>query len=199
MWSGYCAPTTCELPRAESPATTPRRRVSDRSVSEDGHGWPERAQRVAQDVGWSQDADPTGWPGTSAANGRVAAIRGVFCNGYPGHGGPLTARAAAVRTSISRGRGPHTPGYRSLVRAWPTRPLARCRGSRPIRRLGAQPQDFGHGRSSRRHPGCDRGHPVPIICAPVARRSFRERQAYAVLVSCAFQANCPTVLIRAGT
>ena len=56
------------------------------------------------------------------------------------------------------------PWLRVSGQGVPTRPLARCRGSGTIRRLGLSPKIPATVGRGRRHPGCDRGHPVPIIC-----------------------------------
>jgi hypothetical protein len=68
-------------------------------VPEGGHSWPETARRVAQDMGWTSGCGPNGL--AKHAGGQcelVPAIRGIFYNGYPGHGDPA---------HCSGGCGPH--------------------------------------------------------------------------------------------
>ena len=58
-------------------------------VPEPGHDWPSTAQRVAEDLGWTPGCGANGL--AKHAGGQcdlVPAIRGIFYNGYPGHGDP---------------------------------------------------------------------------------------------------------------
>ena len=88
-------------------------------VPEPGHDWPATAQHVAQDMGWTPGCGANGL--ARHAGGQcelVPAIRGIFYNGYPGHGDPAHCWAEA-RTFTSRGR------------ALPTRHPAWSRQRRP--------------------------------------------------------------------
>jgi hypothetical protein len=65
-------------------------------VPEPGHGWPSTAQRVVEDMGWTPGCGANGL--AKRAGGQcelVSAIRGIFYNGYPGHGDPAHAGASA--------------------------------------------------------------------------------------------------------
>jgi hypothetical protein len=58
-------------------------------VPEPGSSWPSTAQQVAEDMGWTAGCGANGL--AKHAGGQcdlVPAIRGIFYNGYPGHGDP---------------------------------------------------------------------------------------------------------------
>jgi hypothetical protein len=56
---------------------------------EHGHDWRSTAQRAAEDLGWTAGCGGNGL--ARHAGGQcelVSTIRGIFYNGYPGHGDP---------------------------------------------------------------------------------------------------------------
>jgi hypothetical protein len=58
-------------------------------VPDEGHSWPSTAQQAAEDLGWTRRCGSNGL--ARHAGGQcdlVPAIRGIFYNGYPGHGDP---------------------------------------------------------------------------------------------------------------
>ena len=62
---------------------------------EPGHDWPSTAQRAAEDLGWTGGCGGNGL--AQHAGGTcdlVPAIRGIFYNGYPGHGDPQHCSAS---------------------------------------------------------------------------------------------------------
>jgi hypothetical protein len=74
-------------------------------VPEPAHDWPSTAERVAEAMGWTPGCGANGL--ARHAGGQcalVGAIRGIFYNGYPGHGDPAHCSGGCGHTFTSRGK-----------------------------------------------------------------------------------------------